>query len=794
MFVAFLFCFSLYNPVYCVYCKGSVPVKMEEQIQQAKARAESFSKSLEESRNQEAAVMRLLEDERLKWTEALEEKGVLIEQLERELEATVDEIHRQRKASLYSPEHHSTNLHSELDLVTKAKDMSKRILSSYRDTLGTKSSPTKASISQSHQQPPSPLPHTAISDHADVRPELAISEDELASLKARLHVTQVERDYLLKELQAISLTANQQMEPIQNIVNEPPMEDDFLRQPPYANYEDEYNAQDQHYDYDFDPLAGNHQPLQAYSNSFMPKFRQEYGLEGGYEYNRAGYQVDANASSSFSSVPPVSASFAASRNSHHSDTYSGSSLQEKTLRKIHDGLRLVSNYRKSQQLGQINYSNDYHATAPQTMKAMQDDLYDDHNLGGKYTSSYRSDEFNEFARTEADAEPPSPTPSKKSTIIVRRKKKKKDKAPSGPAAVYVLNSEQYAALTGGSTATHSTATSRLASRPKKSTVKPTRHHASAPRSTTPRFTMRDRSQEEDLLVRLYSSLTPRSLLSRSESPRYSTRRSSSAMHSLLQPTESSARRQSPAPTSRRARSSSADTGARVKQPWIPPPVSSSRSGPAGVRSNNSRSISNSRGQVRKSDRNRSVEPSRRSSERSPRFTIIEERKKSDAPSNPPTEPPKLITVLDPEFSTEPLLYELSEGNKSVTIIGDNHRAPRVSFSSPPREVSRSRDSQLELPKMSMSMPTIAPSVMSRATNRTRQSFSSLNSCGSNLHDHLHLLQTEASAQKLVYPPLRQSYPFTPAIDRESSVRAKTPPSARSAARQHWNREVTGKKK
>lgn len=76
--------------------------KIELQIQNAKIKAEQFSKALEASRQYEASAMKTLENERNKWSQAYEEKTVIIEQLERELEATVDALHHERSSQVTS--------------------------------------------------------------------------------------------------------------------------------------------------------------------------------------------------------------------------------------------------------------------------------------------------------------------------------------------------------------------------------------------------------------------------------------------------------------------------------------------------------------------------------------------------------------------------------------------------------------------------------------------------------------------------------------------------------------------
>jgi hypothetical protein len=73
---------------------------MEDQIKEAKRKAELYAQSLLQAREHEANAMRTLEQERQKWNQSFEQKSVMINQLERELQAAVDTIDIQRKTTL----------------------------------------------------------------------------------------------------------------------------------------------------------------------------------------------------------------------------------------------------------------------------------------------------------------------------------------------------------------------------------------------------------------------------------------------------------------------------------------------------------------------------------------------------------------------------------------------------------------------------------------------------------------------------------------------------------------------
>ena len=66
--------------------------KLEQQIHEARVRAEIFAKSLEEAREQEQIALKVLEEEREASLSSQEGKNILIDQLERELQSTVEAL------------------------------------------------------------------------------------------------------------------------------------------------------------------------------------------------------------------------------------------------------------------------------------------------------------------------------------------------------------------------------------------------------------------------------------------------------------------------------------------------------------------------------------------------------------------------------------------------------------------------------------------------------------------------------------------------------------------------------
>jgi chromosome segregation ATPase len=70
---------------------------LDQQIKEARKRAEEFSQNIQKTRNTENETMRNAEEERRKWAASYEEKTVMIEQLQRELASTVEALNHERK-------------------------------------------------------------------------------------------------------------------------------------------------------------------------------------------------------------------------------------------------------------------------------------------------------------------------------------------------------------------------------------------------------------------------------------------------------------------------------------------------------------------------------------------------------------------------------------------------------------------------------------------------------------------------------------------------------------------------
>jgi hypothetical protein len=69
---------------------------IEKQILDARKKAELYNQNLQLSREQELLAMKRLEEERLRWNHELDKKSLIINELERELETTVDTLGQER--------------------------------------------------------------------------------------------------------------------------------------------------------------------------------------------------------------------------------------------------------------------------------------------------------------------------------------------------------------------------------------------------------------------------------------------------------------------------------------------------------------------------------------------------------------------------------------------------------------------------------------------------------------------------------------------------------------------------
>lgn len=100
---------------------------LDDQIQEAKRKAQLYAQSLKGAREHEASTSRAYEEERLRWVRTFEEKNVAIDQLERELQSAVDalELERVHARNTQSNLHLTTDqVHQDLNTLMKPNTMS----------------------------------------------------------------------------------------------------------------------------------------------------------------------------------------------------------------------------------------------------------------------------------------------------------------------------------------------------------------------------------------------------------------------------------------------------------------------------------------------------------------------------------------------------------------------------------------------------------------------------------------------------------------------------------------------
>jgi hypothetical protein len=91
---------------------------VERQIAEARKRAELYNQNLQQSREQEVRTLKKLEDERVKWNHEFEKKSLIINELERELETTVDVLQHERSHNTVHserPQYNNYNNHLNYD-------------------------------------------------------------------------------------------------------------------------------------------------------------------------------------------------------------------------------------------------------------------------------------------------------------------------------------------------------------------------------------------------------------------------------------------------------------------------------------------------------------------------------------------------------------------------------------------------------------------------------------------------------------------------------------------------------
>ena len=170
---------------------------LEAQIREAKLKAATFSKSLQEAREQEAIALQALEEEREKWTNNYEKKSILIDQLERELTSTVEALDSERVRTK-SVEALAQNLQASLENERQAHDLTRL------------ASPPRMTRAPEPRQPP-----VEKSDNVDIKvwndmlsqynQQLRVTTDQLAAVSREKEVLQVQVNGLKKEKEQSSV-------------------------------------------------------------------------------------------------------------------------------------------------------------------------------------------------------------------------------------------------------------------------------------------------------------------------------------------------------------------------------------------------------------------------------------------------------------------------------------------------------------------------------------------------------------------------------------------------------------
>jgi hypothetical protein len=83
--------------------EGGDFISLDQQIKEARRRAEEFNQKIQKTREEEEESIRSANEERKKWAVSYEEKTVMIEQLQRELASTVEALNVERKSDRYQP-------------------------------------------------------------------------------------------------------------------------------------------------------------------------------------------------------------------------------------------------------------------------------------------------------------------------------------------------------------------------------------------------------------------------------------------------------------------------------------------------------------------------------------------------------------------------------------------------------------------------------------------------------------------------------------------------------------------
>lgn len=166
-------------------------VDLETQIRLARERAENFASSLNKAREQDNKF----EEERQKWMQSFEEKSILVEQLERELAATVDALNREKEEKL----EFQRQIDQPKPLLTVAPSSNPFPSQDHWANEGPRRVPVQLPMSSTNGSS-TVIDHDDQSANRRVLELLKQSQDETAQVRRELSSVRSERDRLIDQL------------------------------------------------------------------------------------------------------------------------------------------------------------------------------------------------------------------------------------------------------------------------------------------------------------------------------------------------------------------------------------------------------------------------------------------------------------------------------------------------------------------------------------------------------------------------------------------------------------------
>lgn len=176
---------------------------LDQQIKEARKRAEEFSQNIQKTRKTENESMRNAEEERRKWAASYEEKTVMIEQLQRELASTVEALNHERK--------HEKSFHSVM--VTGVENNSSSS-SSHQRFLNSKHIPIGSDrySASTYTPPPPPPPPASLGSEGDgipYGPKATLPLSSSAHNNSHVNISQTIENNLRREITNLKIELEQ---------------------------------------------------------------------------------------------------------------------------------------------------------------------------------------------------------------------------------------------------------------------------------------------------------------------------------------------------------------------------------------------------------------------------------------------------------------------------------------------------------------------------------------------------------------------------------------------------------